>query len=96
MLAALMLIVGAAPRLGTTKVPGSATLPGEPPALGVLPSGCRFHPRCPEVRDICRTVEPLLVGPQDSQLAACHLAWTALEPATYPDRGRAALEEGQV
>jgi oligopeptide transport system ATP-binding protein len=22
------------------------------------PSGCRFHPRCPLVRDICRTVEP--------------------------------------
>lgn len=38
------------------------------------PSGCRFHPRCPEAVDICSQEEPLLrpVGSKD-RLVACHL-----------------------
>lgn len=31
---------------------------GIPPNLLKPPSGCRFHPRCPFVMDICRTDEP--------------------------------------
>jgi len=31
---------------------------GAPPNLLALPSGCSFHPRCPEVMDICSKVEP--------------------------------------
>jgi oligopeptide/dipeptide ABC transporter ATP-binding protein len=31
---------------------------GEPPNLLRPPSGCRYHPRCPHVMDICRTEEP--------------------------------------
>ncbi len=40
-------------------------IPGAPPNLAGLPSGCRFHPRCPVVMDQCLTVEPELyqVGP---------------------------------
>ena len=30
-------------------------LPGDPPWPGDLPSGCPFHPRCPEAVDLCRT-----------------------------------------
>jgi peptide/nickel transport system ATP-binding protein len=38
------------------------------------PSGCRFHPRCPEAVEICSIEEPLLeaVGSKD-RLVACHL-----------------------
>jgi peptide/nickel transport system ATP-binding protein len=45
---------------------------GEVPSLVNLPSGCRFHPRCPHVMDICRQQEPPLkkVGEVD---AACWL-----------------------
>ena len=32
--------------------------PGEPPSLIDPPKGCRFHPRCPYVKDICREKEP--------------------------------------
>ncbi|MEM2372388.1 MAG: ABC transporter ATP-binding protein, partial [Thermofilaceae archaeon] len=32
--------------------------PGEPPSLINPPSGCRFHPRCPYVMDVCRSEEP--------------------------------------
>lgn len=34
--------------------------PGEPPNLVNPPSGCRFHPRCPSVMDICKKKEPPL------------------------------------
>lgn len=33
-------------------------LRGEIPSPTAPPSGCRFHPRCPECMEICRTVDP--------------------------------------
>lgn len=33
-------------------------MPGSPPNLIAPPRGCRFHPRCPEVMDICRESAP--------------------------------------
>jgi oligopeptide/dipeptide ABC transporter ATP-binding protein len=37
------------------------------------PAGCRFHPRCPHVRDICRTVEPTLQEADSrGRTVACH------------------------
>jgi peptide/nickel transport system ATP-binding protein len=35
-----------------------AGIPGAPPDLAHPPAGCRFHPRCPQVMPMCRTVEP--------------------------------------
>ena len=43
--------------------PGGARLlaiPGEPPEVGALASGCPFHPRCPRVMAICRESDPAL------------------------------------
>ena len=37
-----------------------AGIPGSPPDLATPPSGCRFHPRCPEVMPACLTVQPEL------------------------------------
>jgi peptide/nickel transport system ATP-binding protein len=39
-----------------------AAIPGRPPALDKAPAGCRFHPRCPHVMDICRTHVPPLIN----------------------------------
>ena len=36
------------------------------------PSGCRFHPRCRYMTDICKEVEPPLVDYGRGHLAACH------------------------
>ncbi len=35
------------------------------------PAGCRFHPRCPYVMDVCRVTAPVLVGAPHA--TACHL-----------------------
>ncbi len=46
---------------------------GSPPDLIDPPSGCRFHPRCPRVMDICSEVEPAMKHVRDRTMVACHL-----------------------
>ena len=46
---------------------------GAPPSLLHPPKGCRFHPRCPFVMDICRVEEPTLDPVEGGHLAACWL-----------------------
>jgi len=46
---------------------------GAPPDLTHPPSGCRFHPRCPFVMDICREASPPLEAVEGGHLAACWL-----------------------
>lgn len=54
------------------------SIPGSPPDLIDLPSGCKFHPRCAFATDKCRSEEPELVevGP-DHQAACWH--WEEVE-----------------
>lgn len=47
---------------------------GEVPNAANPPSGCRLHPRCPYVTDICKTQEPKLVEVAPGHRVACHLA----------------------
>jgi peptide/nickel transport system ATP-binding protein len=46
---------------------------GAPPNLLRPPSGCRFHPRCPFVMDVCRDQEPAFEPVEGDHLAACWL-----------------------
>jgi oligopeptide/dipeptide ABC transporter ATP-binding protein len=39
-----------------------------------IPSGCRFHPRCPLAQDVCRTEAPALREVAPGQHARCHFA----------------------
>ena len=50
-----------------------ASLKGTPPNLANPPSGCRFHERCPYVKEICRTEVPELVPVRAHHRVACHL-----------------------
>ena len=52
---------------------GLTSIPGEPPNLLDPPKGCRFHPRCPKVMDVCRSVEPTLVKIEGNRIVSCHL-----------------------
>jgi oligopeptide/dipeptide ABC transporter ATP-binding protein len=47
-------------------------LQGDVPSPINPPSGCRFHPRCRYMTDICREVEPPLTDYGNGHLAACH------------------------
>ena len=47
-------------------------LQGDVPSPINPPSGCRFHPRCRYMTDICREVEPPLTSYGNSHFAACH------------------------
>ncbi len=50
-----------------------ASLKGAPPNLADPPGGCRFHPRCPYVMDVCRTEVPDLIPIKERHRVACHL-----------------------
>jgi peptide/nickel transport system ATP-binding protein len=67
-------LMGSLPRL-ETDVERLTQIPGQPPSLLRPPSGCRFHPRCPYVMEVCKTTEPELVATQrDAEhLQRCHL-----------------------
>jgi len=47
-------------------------IPGSPPNMLSPPLGCRFHPRCPRVMDICRTNDPGNTE-MDERTLRCHL-----------------------
>jgi peptide/nickel transport system ATP-binding protein len=49
-----------------------ATIPGSPPNMLNPPKGCRFHPRCPHVMDICKTEDPHFVE-KDERMVRCWL-----------------------
>ncbi|MEO8652952.1 MAG: oligopeptide/dipeptide ABC transporter ATP-binding protein [Ramlibacter sp.] len=40
---------------------------------GVMPTGCGFHPRCPQAMDICRRESPALTEMAGGRTVACHL-----------------------
>jgi len=44
---------------------------GEPPDLRNLPGGCKFNPRCPYAKDVCREKEPQLEEIFGGRYAAC-------------------------
>lgn len=48
-------------------------LPGEIPSAIDIPSGCRFHPRCPNKIGICEREEPTLKEIRANHYVACHL-----------------------
>jgi len=47
-------------------------LTGDVPNPVNPPQACRFHPRCPYTRDICREVEPQLEDVGQGHIVACH------------------------
>jgi peptide/nickel transport system ATP-binding protein len=67
-------LMGSLPRLDA-HVERLVQIQGQPPSLLRPPSGCRFHPRCPYVMNVCKTADPALAPVSDdpSHLQACHL-----------------------
>src|ERR1043165_1833307 len=67
-------LMGSLPRL-ETDMERLTQIPGQPPSLLRPPAGCRFHPRCPHVMEVCKTTVPDLVPTQKDpeHLQACPL-----------------------
>ena len=52
--------------------PKRVILKGDVPSPSDIPSGCRFHKRCQECKDICGQEEPQLKDYGNGHLVACH------------------------
>lgn len=57
-------------------------LTGDVPSPSRVPSGCPFHPRCPEAIDACRRDVPELTDPGDGRRVACWLRTPEKSAAT--------------
>jgi peptide/nickel transport system ATP-binding protein len=89
------------PRLDRSRDEPLVPIPGRPPSLITLPTGCSFHPRCPYVRERHKRVEPELEPlPDDpSHTVACLLSsetrkqiWRELQEGAEPEAARAAVK----
>ncbi len=83
-------LLAAIPQINGRRVTETFWLTGEPPDASRLPPGCRFEGRCPHVVQLCRTVDPELIGHRDgprsvpdvNHLAACHFAGEVTPPVS--------------
>lgn len=60
-------------------------IPGRPPVLTNIPSGCPFHPRCHYAQDVCTTDAPGQHDVAEGHTSACHFASEVMadvEPAS--------------
>jgi len=64
-------LINSLPRFGDRSLRHS--VPGSPPSLAELPSGCPFHPRCPRTMGICLEKMPELVAAASGHRVACWL-----------------------
>ena len=67
------LLFSAIPSLDRLEFREAPVREGEVPTPIDLPAGCPFHPRCPEVMEICRTIRPATTAAGPGRQVACHL-----------------------
>jgi len=65
-------LIGAFPNIKAAKR-RMISIHGSPPDLLEPPTGCRFHPRCSHVMDICKKEEPKSIKVAGNHYVACHL-----------------------
>ncbi|HVA90676.1 MAG TPA: ABC transporter ATP-binding protein [Chloroflexota bacterium] len=75
-------LLGCVPRLDASRAGAVrlTSIPGSPPDLAHLPSGCRFAPRCPRARDRCAEQAPALLSPEPNRRVACFFPLTQAAP----------------
>jgi oligopeptide/dipeptide ABC transporter ATP-binding protein len=79
-------LLRAVPRLVPGRASEAVSVAGDPPSPIDLPSGCRFHPRCPLAQEpLCHAEDPPLTEGAPGRFAACHFAWTAAPSAHVPE-----------
>ena len=95
-------LLSSMPRLDREKTTRLVPIPGTPPSLIRVPSGCPFHPRCRYTALVgaqrCETeVPPLRETVTSDHVAACHLTaeerarqWAELSAGNVPGEAKAA------
>ena len=68
-------------------------IPGAPPDLVEPPSGCRFHPRCPDAMQVCPTRQPPTVTTELNQRVDC---WLHGPDDEIPDGGTQPLQREAI
>ncbi len=66
-------LLACSPRLDDPATASLRTIPGQPPDLRRLPTGCAYHPRCLVAGDRCRVERPPLLPVAGGGLKACVL-----------------------
>jgi oligopeptide/dipeptide ABC transporter ATP-binding protein len=69
------------------------SIPGAPPNLIAPPSGCRFHPRCPDAMRVCHAKEPIEQANGDGRRVLC---WLHGPDDQIPEGGTAELEREEI
>lgn len=64
-------LINSLPKFGDKNMRSS--VPGSPPSLADLPSGCPFHPRCPHAHEICTQQMPDFSHVDETHKVACWL-----------------------
>lgn len=67
-----MALIAAEPSLDPTVKKRRVKLIGEMPSPIDPPKGCRFHTRCPFMKEVCKISEPELVEVEKGHYTACH------------------------
>lgn len=81
-------LLAAMPAMDPDQRTMSAPLTGDPPSPIDLPSGCRFHPRCPFAEPVCTLKDPALAPTRtDAHMAACHMVVPASGHSRAPIMG---------
>jgi peptide/nickel transport system ATP-binding protein len=68
-------------------------IPGAPPDLVEPPSGCRFHPRCPNAMQVCPRIDPFEVRTPTGERVLC---WLHGPDQLIPPGGTAPLQRQEL
>jgi peptide/nickel transport system ATP-binding protein len=68
-------------------------IPGAPPDLVDPPSGCRFHPRCPDAMKVCEDHDPVLTQSPNGTSVEC---WLAGPDELIPEGGTERSEQKEI
>ena len=66
-------LLASVPRLDASSIMDEASIKGSVPDLISPPSGCRFHPRCPQAFERCPREKPALIEVSPGHLVSCFL-----------------------
>lgn len=66
-------LLSATPKSDPTIIKERIILKGDVPSPANPPKGCKFHTRCPQVMEMCKTVVPEFKEVEPGHMVSCHL-----------------------